>query len=157
MQNSQDSQLAEVGQRRQTRRQCAKGIGGEGNVENDIKGKGKIEQGDQPKKQTRSASKLITINNNLDDRQKEDIIGVGFGGLLKIKCTYVPEKLSSWLIKIFDIEKSELVIPYKGRIKVDDQAVHRVFNLPIGEEYIDYEKKSGADTFVEFYKIFGHE
>jgi hypothetical protein len=37
-----------------------------------------------------NASKLISINNNLDDRQKEAIKRVGFGGLLNIKCISVP-------------------------------------------------------------------
>lgn len=50
MQNSQHSQLAEVGHRRQTRRHCVQGFGGEGNAENDIKEKGKIEDGEQPKR-----------------------------------------------------------------------------------------------------------
>jgi hypothetical protein len=58
--------------------------------------------------------------------------------------------LTSWLIGIFDLEKSELVIPDKGRIKVDDQAVRKIFNLPVGGEHIIYENNSGSNTFVQF-------
>jgi hypothetical protein len=82
---------------------------------------------------------------------------VGFGGLLKIKCIFVPEKLTSWFIAIFNLEKSELVIPNKGRIKVDDQVVRKIFNLPVEGEHIIYENSSGSDTFAQFYKVFGHE
>ena len=72
-----------------------------------------------------SARRLILINSTLEDPQKKEIERVGFGGLLLVQCWSVPEKLSSWLIKRFDVTRSELVIPYRGRIKVDDHAVHR--------------------------------
>jgi hypothetical protein len=49
------------------------------------------------------------------------------------------------------------VIPDKGRIKVDDQAVHKIVNLHVGGEHITYENISGSDTFIQFYKVFGHE
>ena len=62
-----------------------------------------------------------------------------------------------WLIHNFDINKSELAIPSRGTIKVDHHAVHRVLGLPMGPNLIDYEKKSGAESFIEFYKVFGHE
>ena len=66
--------------------------------------------------------------------------------------------MSTWLVHNFDINKSELVIPYRGTIKVDDQAVNkRVLGLPLGPYSIVYEKKSYADTFTEFYQVFGHQ
>lgn len=65
--------------------------------------------------------------------------------------------MSTWLVNNFDINKSELVIPYKGTIKVDDKAVKRVLGLPMGPNSVVYEKKSYSDTFTEFYQVFGHE
>ena len=62
-----------------------------------------------------SARRLILINSTLEDPQKKEIARVGFGGLLLVQCWSVPEKLSSWLIKRFDVTRSELVIPYRGR------------------------------------------
>ena len=104
-----------------------------------------------------SARRLILINSTLEDPQKKEIERVGFGGLLLVQCWSVPEKLSSWLIKRFDVTRSELVIPYRGRIKVDDHAVHRILGLPMVGEHIDYAKNSFADTYEEFYKVFNHE
>ncbi|CAL5029950.1 unnamed protein product [Urochloa decumbens] len=141
-------------------------IHGETSDVNKIKGKERAcdEEDEQVKKQADtdvrkkgSAAKLIKVNRSLIDGQKQVIAGVGFGGLLEIKCMSVPEKLSLWLINKFDTEKSELVFPSRGRIKVDEHAVHRVFGIPMGAKEIDYEKKSGADTFVKFYKVFNHE
>ncbi|KAG2540592.1 hypothetical protein PVAP13_9NG575156 [Panicum virgatum] len=114
----------------------------------------------QPDKDLRkkgSARRLILINNILEDPQKKEIERVGFGGLLLVQCWSVPEKLSSWLIKRFDVTRSELVIPYRGRIKVDDHAAHRILGLPMVGEHIDYAKNSFADTYEEFYKVFNHE
>ena len=104
-----------------------------------------------------SARRLILINSTLEDTQKKEIERVGFGGLLLVQCWSVPEKLSSWLIKRFDVTRSELVIPYRGRIKVDDHAVHRILGLPMVGEHIDYAKNSFADTYEEFYKVLNHE
>ena len=104
-----------------------------------------------------SARRLILINSTLEDTQKKEIERVGFGGLLLVQCWSVPEKLSSWLIKRFDVTRSELVIPYRGRIKVDDHAVHRILGLPMVGEHIDYAKNNFADTYEEFYKVFNHE
>jgi len=104
-----------------------------------------------------SARRLILINSTLEDPQKKEIERVGFGGLLLVQCWSVPEKLSSWFIKRFDVTRSELVIPYRGRIKVDDHAAHRILGLPMVGEHIDYAKNRFADTYEEFYKVFNHE
>ncbi|RLN33835.1 uncharacterized protein C2845_PM03G28860 [Panicum miliaceum] len=104
-----------------------------------------------------SARRLILINSTLEDRQKKAIRRVSFGGLLLVQCWSIPEKLSYWLIKRFDVTRSELVIPYRGTIKVDDHVVHKIFGIPIGGEQIDYAKNSFTDKFEEFYKVFNHE
>ena len=122
-----------------------------------------------------SANKLSKINQSLNGTQKKRIASVGFGDLLEIKCNSVPEKLSLWLINDFNINKSELAIPYIwlindfninksdlaipyiGTIKVDNHAVKQVLDLPMGATLIDYEKESYSETFIQFYKVFGHE
>ena len=81
----------------------------------------------------------------------------GFGDLLEIECNFVPEKLSLWLINDFNINKFDLAIPYIGTIKVDNHVVKQVLDLPMGATLIDYEKESYSETFIQFYKVFGHE
>ena len=103
-----------------------------------------------------SANKLSKINQSLNGTQKKRIASVGFGDL-EIKCNSVPEKLSLWLINDFNINKSELAIPYIGTIKVDNHVVKQVLDLPMGATLIDYEKESYSETFIQFYKVFGHE
>ncbi|RLN40122.1 hypothetical protein C2845_PM01G07450 [Panicum miliaceum] len=110
----------------------------------------KLKKGNDVRKKG-SPSKLMKITEILEPDKKK------FSGLLEIKSKNVPEKLTSWLIKNFNTVNSELVIPSRGAIKVDDRAVHRVFGIPIGQMNIDYEKKSFAGTFAEFYEVFEHE
>jgi len=49
------------------------------------------------------------------------------------------------------------LLPYRGRIKINDHTVHKILGIPIGEEHIDYAKNSFSDTYEEFYKFFNHE
>ena len=49
------------------------------------------------------------------------------------------------------------LLPYRGRIKVNDHAVHKILGIPIGEEHIDYTKNSFSDTYEEFYKFYNNE
>jgi hypothetical protein len=60
------------------------------------------------------------------------------------------------LVRVFDINKSELVILFRGSIKVDAEAVHRAFGIPIGTKCIKY-NKTGGNSFFEFYKLLGRE
>jgi hypothetical protein len=60
------------------------------------------------------------------------------------------------LVRVFDINKSELVILFRGSIKVDAEAVHRAFDIPIGTKCIEY-NKTGGDSLFEFYKLLGRE
>jgi len=40
---------------------------------------------------------------------------------------------------------------------VDNHAVKQVLDLPMGATLIDYEKESYSETFIQFYKVFGHQ
>ncbi|GJN35016.1 hypothetical protein PR202_gb23741 [Eleusine coracana subsp. coracana] len=102
-----------------------------------------------------SASKLINLNNSLGDEQKELIKGIGFGGLLDLKCPHVPEELSRWLVSIFNTTTAEIVVPFKGTIKANDATVYRMFALPMGPERVPFEQNSGSETYHKFYDMVG--
>ncbi|TVU26800.1 hypothetical protein EJB05_29364, partial [Eragrostis curvula] len=103
-----------------------------------------------------SAAKLIQICSNLEEDQKAIIEKVGFQGLLDIKCTFVPEKLSKWLVTIFDLEKSELIVPERGTIPVDEVAVQRMFGIPMGRDDVDAKLVKGSQTYKTFQQVFGY-
>ncbi|TVU50975.1 hypothetical protein EJB05_02374, partial [Eragrostis curvula] len=100
-----------------------------------------------------SAAKLIQICSNLEEDQKAIIEKVGFQGLLDIKCTFVPEKLSKWLVTIFDLEKSELIVPERGTTPVDEVAVQRMFGIPMGRDDVDAKLVKGSQTYKTFQQL----
>ncbi|TVU24958.1 hypothetical protein EJB05_27429, partial [Eragrostis curvula] len=102
-----------------------------------------------------SAKRTIELNENLSEPQKQRIRDFGFGGLLEIKLPYVPEKLSKWLLSIFNTETCELEVPFRGPIKVDDEAVNRIFELPMGTDPVVYKMRKNEDTFNLFYELVG--
>ncbi|XBJ24982.1 hypothetical protein VPH35_002747 [Triticum aestivum] len=77
-----------------------------------------------------SPARIMKLYPHLTAGQREMIEGAGFGGLLRLQCPTVPARLSTWLLRRFDTESSELVIPGRGRIPVTVDSVHRVLGIP---------------------------
>ncbi|KAE8786355.1 hypothetical protein D1007_39802 [Hordeum vulgare] len=77
-----------------------------------------------------SPARIMKLYPHLTAGQREMIEGAGFGGLLRLQCPTVPARLSTWLLRRFDTETSELVIPGRGRIPVTVDSVHRVLGIP---------------------------
>lgn len=88
----------------------------------------------------------MLISSELDDNQTKRISEVGFGGMLEIKYSSIHEKLSSWLVRVFDTKKSELVISFRGSIKIDAHGVFRVFGIPIGKKVLTIRRKAVASV-----------
>jgi hypothetical protein len=59
------------------------------------------------------------------------------------------------VVSIFDMESSQLIVPFKWRIVVDDGAVNRFFGLPIGKECIIYKQRANEETYNQFYDTVG--
>jgi hypothetical protein len=68
------------------------------------------------------------------------------------QCTKV---VSQWLVSIFNMESSQLIVPFKGSIVVDDGAVNRFFRLPIGKKIIVYKQRASEETYNQFYDTIG--
>ena len=96
-----------------------------------------------------SARRFMFINSTLEQEQKKrkrpSNISISRG------CFWFNvgqfQRIYLWLIIRFDVTRSELVIPYRDRIKVDDHTVQKILGIPMGEEHIDYAKNSFSDTY----------
>ncbi|TVU04123.1 hypothetical protein EJB05_50310, partial [Eragrostis curvula] len=66
-----------------------------------------------------SPARLVKLYPGLSKEQKAKITDAGFGGLLDIRCDYMPADLTQWLLECFDANTSELVLPGRGRILYD--------------------------------------
>ncbi|TVU26803.1 hypothetical protein EJB05_29367, partial [Eragrostis curvula] len=102
-----------------------------------------------------SPRKLMAITEKLNDDQKSLIEDISFDSLLQIKCSWVHENLISWIVSIYDMRTSMLVIPERGSVPVNEDAVHRLFGIPKGELTIDYNSRGDSETRRMFQELFG--
>ena len=70
------------------------------------------------------------MNKELVPDQKGVIIGKEFGGILDLAASSMPGDLSQWIMKHYDPEISQIVIPERGKIPVDAASVRRIWGLP---------------------------
>lgn len=68
----------------------------------------------------------------LSDEQKEAVRSFGFGSLLDFNIATLPHMLCHFVVENFDVTSSE-IRSGAGVIKVDKEAVHDVFGIPMGE------------------------
>ena len=73
---------------------------------------------------------MFKLNKDLVGPQKDKIIAKEFGGLLDIATSSMPGDLSRWVMKLYDPERSQLIIPERDKIPVDAASVHRIWGLP---------------------------
>lgn len=70
------------------------------------------------------------MNKLLVPDQKGAVILKEFGGLLDLAASSMPGDLSQWIMKHYDPEMSQIVIPERGKIPVDAASVRRIWGLP---------------------------
>ncbi|KAK1412697.1 hypothetical protein QVD17_34154 [Tagetes erecta] len=79
---------------------------------------------------TRSSPKqLFKAVTLIKKKQREAVTSMGFGKLLSFKVDGIPAKLGHYVVDMFDEDKMEIRVP-NGTIKVDSEAVHRLFGIP---------------------------
>jgi hypothetical protein len=76
------------------------------------------------------------------------IIAAGFGGLLLLKCSKMPVKLSKWVMRRYDPKRSEIVIRGRGVIAVNEESVQKIFGLPDDGFAVSYEMDQEATDFI---------
>ncbi|KXG29390.1 hypothetical protein SORBI_3004G029800 [Sorghum bicolor] len=93
-------------------------------------------------------ARLFKLYKEMSEAQRKLVSDAGFGGLLEIGSGRLPSALSKWLVKNVDGESEELVIPGRGKIKVNAAAVNRILGLPMGEDEVKYEFNGSAISFI---------
>ncbi|KAE8798760.1 hypothetical protein D1007_25943 [Hordeum vulgare] len=73
---------------------------------------------------------VASLNKDLNFEQKGVIIEKEFGGLLDLAANSMPGDLSQWIMRHYDPEMSQIVIPEMGKIPVDAASVRRIWGLP---------------------------
>ncbi|KAJ8420015.1 hypothetical protein Cgig2_020041 [Carnegiea gigantea] len=95
---------------------------------------------DQPKIKRKKVKEFINqmspkglqqLIQNLNDKQKEGIREIRFGGFLHLQADIIPEKLVVWLVWNFDTCSCSLPLA-NGRMRVTERDVHVMLGLPMG-------------------------
>uniref|UniRef100_M8BTM3 Aminotransferase-like plant mobile domain-containing protein n=1 Tax=Aegilops tauschii TaxID=37682 RepID=M8BTM3_AEGTA len=92
-----------------------------------------------PPRNRESPSRLFILNSGLDDTQKDAIGDISFGGVLDIGTRTMKGDLLKFVTKCYDPERSQLIIPDRGKIPVDVASVERIWGLPRGAGKVAYE------------------
>ncbi|XBH63525.1 hypothetical protein VPH35_117477 [Triticum aestivum] len=103
-----------------------------------------------------SPARFANFNNSLSPPQKSELVSRLFGGLLNLLDT-LPANLAKFLVQSYQPESSEMVFPGRGRIRVDADSVHRVFDLPNRGQKVRYVvDKDATRRFREAFNITGN-
>ncbi|CAD6232127.1 unnamed protein product [Miscanthus lutarioriparius] len=102
-----------------------------------------------------SPSRLVKLYKKMIESQRNRIKAIGFGGLLNIKCDTLLAWLANWLmVDCFDAESLQLVLPGRGVIKVIDEAMQSIMDLPNNGDEVKCELDVNAIDFIQAkYKI----
>nr|GLL26932.1 uncharacterized protein LOC109160869 [Ipomoea trifida] len=63
-------------------------------------------------------------------RQQDDVIEIGFGGLLDLQVTNTPGRSGHWLVSNFHLEDMSLHLPSRSKISITRDVIVVVFGLP---------------------------
>uniref|UniRef100_M8CN99 Uncharacterized protein n=1 Tax=Aegilops tauschii TaxID=37682 RepID=M8CN99_AEGTA len=100
-----------------------------------------------------SPGRFAKFNSSLSPPQKAELVSRFFGGLLNLSNT-LPADLTKFLAQSYQPESSEMVFPGRGRIPVDADSVHRVFDLPNRGQKVRYVvDKDSTRRFREAFNI----
>ncbi|KAI5014353.1 hypothetical protein ZWY2020_055743 [Hordeum vulgare] len=91
---------------------------------------GNEEQQSQGRRNRASPARLFKLNKDLNFEQKGAIIEKEFGGLLDLAANSMSGDLSQWIMRHYDPEMSQIVIPARGKNPVDAASVRRIWGLP---------------------------
>jgi hypothetical protein len=103
-----------------------------------------------------SPGRFAKFNSTLSPLQKYDLCSRLFGGILNLAKT-LPVDLTKYLVQCYKPESSKMVFPGRGRICVDADSVHRVFDLPNKGQKVGYVvDKDATRRFKETFNITGN-
>ncbi|XBJ02189.1 hypothetical protein VPH35_021633 [Triticum aestivum] len=103
-----------------------------------------------------SPGRFAKFNSSLSPPQKSELVSRLFGGLLNLSET-LPADLTKFLVQSFQPKSSKMVFPGRGRICVDADSLHRVFDLPNKGQKVRYiVDKDATRRFKEAFNITGN-
>lgn len=108
-----------------------------------------------------SVQKVCTILGQFDDFKKSIIAGMGFHGMNKLHLLpKINLRFSAWLLERIDTQTMSLDIDHSSSFQLTPQAVHEVFDIPVGSKTVLAESTNFSESLDEYTRqsaIAGHK
>jgi hypothetical protein len=91
---------------------------------------------------------MSSLLGRLTKEQKDIVRGCGFGSILKLKCTSLPNPLVLYLAKHYDPKSNYVKLPDGGSFKIDAILVHQILGIPFGGKRVPYKASPRARSII---------
>ena len=95
-----------------------------------------------------SLVKMTILVGRLSKKQKEIVIDCGFGSIVALNCSSIPNNLVIWLAKHYDSRSKSVKLPGGKSFSIDASAVHQILRIPLGGKKVPTKSSSDAKSIV---------
>jgi len=91
---------------------------------------------------------MTILVGRLSKKQKEIVIDCGFGSIVALNCSSIPNNLVIWLAKHYDSRSKSVKLPGGKSFSIDASAVHQILGIPLGGKKVPTKSSSDAKSIV---------
>ncbi|CAN1159408.1 hypothetical protein LINPERPRIM_LOCUS20474, partial [Linum perenne] len=89
-----------------------------------------------------SPSRIYNLVTRTSDEKIARLTSLGFGGTTKVSITQLPTELRRWVMDIYDVDTDTFKVGPEMTLKITEEDVHKVYELPRGAKEIELDKTS---------------
>ncbi|CAN1144733.1 hypothetical protein LINPERPRIM_LOCUS16781, partial [Linum perenne] len=87
-----------------------------------------------------SPSRIYNLVTRTSDEKIARLTSLGFGGTTKVSITQLPTELRRWVLDIYDVDTDTFKVGPEMTLKITEEDVHKVYELPRGAKEIELPK-----------------
>ena len=93
-------------------------------------------------------AKMVKLIGRLTGPQKDTVTSCGFGSILSLKCTSIPNALVLWIAKHYDPKSRQFKSSSTSSFKIDAVTVHQILGIPFGGKKVPNKSSSCAKSVI---------
>ena len=91
---------------------------------------------------------MVKLIGRLTGPQKDTVTSCGFGSILSLKCTSIPNALVLWIAKHYDPKSRQFKSFGSSSFKIDAVTVHQILGIPFGGKKVPNKSSSCAKSVI---------
>ncbi|KAG2651749.1 hypothetical protein PVAP13_1NG457019 [Panicum virgatum] len=95
-----------------------------------------------------SLVKMTRLVGRLSKKQKEIVTDCGFGSIVALNCSSIPNNLVIWLAKHYDSRSKSVKLLGGKSFSIDGSAVHQILGIPLGGKKVPTKSSSHSKSIV---------